>query len=1154
MESAGGPNIIQVKQEVGHGSSLTCKRGGRKPSIEASESAGKLPGNIEFVPPVKKRGRPPKIKPPQNQVYIECGVPQKKRGRKPKLKAPEMQENTDCGATQGKRGRKSKQEVRKIENKAKKDFEADGFLVNSSDDMGFCGRMECPEGVRENASEKKDDHDGRVTRGMRASRLSSQFREEMVEDKNHVGRNTCHQCKRNDKGRTVPCKTCKRKRYCIPCITTWYPDKTEEYFAEACPICRGNCNCKACLRLEGAIKAMLEKQEVKISEDDRARHSLYLLQAVFPCLKQFDEEQRMEKEVEARIKGLPLSEVKVEQIECPLDERMFCDNCKTSIVDLHRSCQQCSYDLCLICCRELREGNPEGVRAEVVLEFVNRGYKYLHGGDPEPTGNEKVHDVVQRGTGSKGSRTTLAEWKAKEDGSILCPPKELGGCGNGLLELRHMFPVDISEMLKKTEEVLTCNAGNFPAIDSKGCSCMHSIGDQDVEDGNSRKAASREDSDDNYLYCPAAVDIQQQDLKHFQWHWSRAEPIIVTDVLETTTGLSWEPMVMWRACRQLKHPKHSRHLEVRAINCLDWCEVDINIHQFFTGYLEGVFDHFMWPLLLKLKDWPPSTEFDEHLPRHGVEFIKALPFKEYTHPRSGILNLASKLPENSLKPDLGPKTYIAYGVAQELGRGDSVTKLHCDMSDAVNILTHTAEMKLKAKHLHKIRELKQKHMAQDKKEIRGDRPTENASACASDFVCGQLHTDAGACELPGNYQTTSSISNRYDSGSVCEKGRGRHGPFDDEVGLVATDCDADSFKEELQRGHSVIDEHGFSHVSQLENGKQYSLKDAKHEPDDVLGAEHTDKLPVGNMRVQDEAGAANETEGEPKITISADGYDGQSGSHLRDVKVRVDQPADSGEADGNKEHGASLQSEEEANGGVTEETKRTDVKSRGRKRKKGVSLRSNSRKNMKGTDASESYPKVKGGRNGDSDADLFFAQASNEGESDKGMRASELMEGGALWDIFRRQDVPKLQEYLGRHFMEFRHTYGCLVPRVVHAIHDQSFYLTEDHKRRLKEEYGVEPWTFVQKLGEAVFIPAGCPHQVRNLKSCIKVAMDFVSPENVPECMRLTGEFRVLPPNHRAKEDKLEVKKMTLHAVKKALDDLQSCNAICYTKEDSMIS
>lgn len=42
-------------------------------------------------------------------------------------------------------------------------------------------------------------------------------------------------------------------------------------------------------------------------------------------------------------------------------------------------------------------------------------------------------------------------------------------------------------------------------------------------------------------------------------------------------------------------------------------------------------------------------------------------------------------------------------------------------------------------------------------------------------------------------------------------------------------------------------------------------------------------------------------------------------------------------------------------------------------------------------------------------------------------------------------------------------------------------------------------------------------------QSCIKVAMDFVSPENVQECIRLTEEFRLLPKDHRSKEDKLEV-------------------------------
>lgn len=45
-------------------------------------------------------------------------------------------------------------------------------------------------------------------------------------------------------------------------------------------------------------------------------------------------------------------------------------------------------------------------------------------------------------------------------------------------------------------------------------------------------------------------------------------------------------------------------------------------------------------------------------------------------------------------------------------------------------------------------------------------------------------------------------------------------------------------------------------------------------------------------------------------------------------------------------------------------------------------------------------------------------------------------------------------------------------------IHDQSWYLDQGLRRRLHEEYGVQGWAIVQFLGDAVFIPAGAPHQV----------------------------------------------------------------------------
>ena len=127
----------------------------------------------------------------------------------------------------------------------------------------------------------------------------------------------------------------------------------------------------------------------------------------------------------------------------------------------------------------------------------------------------------------------------------------------------------------------------------------------------------------------------------------------------------------------------------------------------------------------------------------------------------------------------------------------------------------------------------------------------------------------------------------------------------------------------------------------------------------------------------------------------------------------------------------------------------------------------------------------------------------------------------------------------------------------------------------------MEPWTFEQGVGEAVFIPAGCPFQVRNcqvrnfflketnflnfseeiyifkahanrkrrciieccylgkknfriwwlivvlgvknFQSTVHLCVDFLSPESLLESARISHEIRSLPNYHEAKLQILEV-------------------------------
>ncbi|XP_019081261.1 lysine-specific demethylase JMJ27 isoform X6 [Vitis vinifera] len=763
--------------------------------------------------------------------------------------------------------------------------------------------------------------DNKKNSGSNCKGVRNSGQDKLNKNKEH-GSLMCHQCQRNDKSGVVHCSSCTRKRYCFECIAKWYPEKTRDEIESACPFCCGNCNCKACLREVLFVKA----NHKELDDSVKLQRLQYLLFKALPVLRHVHQEQKSEVEIEAKIRGVQLMESDITRSKLEKNERLYCDNCNTSIVDFHRSCPNpdCSYDLCLICCRELREGRqPGGSEAETShQQFVERAHGQVADGKSKATTkrkrNGRVSEVELAADDSKADVSNqFPDWRATGDGSIPCPPKERGGCGTAILELRRNFKANWVMKLIQSSEDLICHYQLPDHNFSQGCSlCWPNVtGRNSEQNSEMRKAAFRKHGHDNFLFCPNAVNITDDEIEHFQRHWMRGEPVIVRNVLDKTSGLSWEPMVMWRAFRETgaktKFKEETR--TVKAIDCLDWCEV--------------------------------------------------------------------------------------------------------------NVLTHTAKVKVAPWQHKRIKTMQKKH------------------------AIGDLH------ELYGG------ISEAVDeSENIVEKDH----LLPEQKKSKVKPCDI----------ANLVTENGVQH---------HPTKDQLDE--DVNNADSKSNA-TGNMNEKLKA----------KVTARSEKR-GYQPSNCRDDAER---DSSSGNEVGTSSTCPATENLYHANGlEVENET-------------------------MAEEDASN-----QDGLNSSSD--------TTTNDSLQNIDDSTVVHGGAVWDIFRRQDVPKLIEYLQKHQKEFHHINNLPIKSVIHPIHDQTLFLNERHKKQLKEEYNVEPWTFEQNLGEAVFIPAGCPHQVRNRQSCIKVALDFVSPENVQECIRLTDEFRLLPKNHRAKEDKLEVKKMTLYAVSSAV-------------------
>ncbi|KAE8673497.1 Lysine-specific demethylase 3B, putative isoform 3 [Hibiscus syriacus] len=501
-------------------------------------------------------------------------------------------------------------------------------------------------------------------------------------------RKSCHWCRKGGASNLIKCSSCKEQFFCSDCIKEQYFSKRVEVQI-ACPVCRGTCRCKACSvnqHRETECKEFLrDKNKV-----DKVLDFHYLICMLLPVFKRINQGQSVEINVEAKIQGKKLSDIQVQPAEFG-GNKEYCCNCKTFILDFHRSCPKCSYSLCLSCCRDIFQGNLFGSIKELNCKCPKRRKTCLSG---IFLSDRKSVRITRQTSGGRNidSSVSLPSRKAP-DGSVLisCPPKEFGGCGDGLLDLRCILPLCWFKELEVSAEEIT-----------KGMKQL-------------QEASRRENSNDNFLFYPTNLNIHGDNLEHFQKHWGKGHPVIVRNVL-WTTALSWDPIFLF--CSYLKNSlaRVENEESSKDTGCLDWFEVEIGIKQLFLGSLRGLSQSSMCVEKLKLKGRLSSHMFQEQFPDHYTELIQSLPLPEYMDPGSGVLNIAARLPQEIAKPDLGPCVSISYCSGEELVQANSMKKLCCSLCDMVNVLADATDAPVSMKQLNKIRKLLKKKNFQDQKE------------------------------------------------------------------------------------------------------------------------------------------------------------------------------------------------------------------------------------------------------------------------------------------------------------------------------------------------------------------------------------------------------------------------------------------------------
>eukprot|EP01025_Chloroclados_australasicus_P021606 TRINITY_DN22698_c0_g1_i2.p3 TRINITY_DN22698_c0_g1~~TRINITY_DN22698_c0_g1_i2.p3 ORF type:complete len:208 (-),score=23.69 TRINITY_DN22698_c0_g1_i2:603-1175(-) len=119
---------------------------------------------------------------------------------------------------------------------------------------------------------------------------------------------------------------------------------------------------------------------------------------------------------------------------------------------------------------------------------------------------------------------------------------------------------------------------------------------------------------------------------------------------------------------------------------------------------------------------------------------------------------------------------------------------------------------------------------------------------------------------------------------------------------------------------------------------------------------------------------------------------------------------------------------------------------------------------------------------------------------------------GCIWDIFHADDLQIVEGILGE------------------QIENSQTYLDSQQRQLIRDRGGLH-WRVEQREGDAILVPTGCAHQVRNLTSTTKCAWDFASASHIDQILqKQQRNVDRISAGLEAKNDTLQAECVTIQA------------------------